>query len=168
MELVDATLIVNGKDITAGHYVKINKTYRYAEVPFLAVLEALGAKIEQIDEINVKITIYNDKENLSDANIKDIYILDTQNVFLAHGKYTENEDGSFTFDNNYMYEKDYAQKQPINFFYILCGQCPPFFHAVINGEFISDTLSAKYVIRTLSHDFFIDYNNNTVSVETIN
>ena len=39
---VDARLIVNGKDITAGNYVKINEGYNNASIPLTAVLTELG------------------------------------------------------------------------------------------------------------------------------
>lgn len=39
---VDARLIVNGKDITAGNYVKINEDYNNASIPLTAVLTELG------------------------------------------------------------------------------------------------------------------------------
>ena len=38
---MDARLIVNGKDITAGNYVKINKEYRSSHIPLTAVLTEL-------------------------------------------------------------------------------------------------------------------------------
>lgn len=39
---VDAKLVVNGKDITAGNYVKINEGYSNASIPLTAVLTELG------------------------------------------------------------------------------------------------------------------------------
>ncbi len=35
-------LVVRGKDITTGNYVQLNTEYRYAELPFTAVMEGLG------------------------------------------------------------------------------------------------------------------------------
>ena len=38
-------LVVRGKDITTGNYVQLNTEYRYAELPFTAVMEGLGANV---------------------------------------------------------------------------------------------------------------------------
>lgn len=43
--LTDASLIINGEDATGENYVKLDLEYRYAELPLLAVLRALGAEI---------------------------------------------------------------------------------------------------------------------------
>ncbi len=66
------TLIVNGKDITKGNYVHINHTEHYAEIPFIAVIQELGAKVEWRDNIKAEIT-YNKKK----------YILDISNGTLV-------------------------------------------------------------------------------------
>lgn len=42
----ESRLIVNGKDITDGNYVRINKTSGYAELPVIAVFKALGYDAE--------------------------------------------------------------------------------------------------------------------------
>ena len=41
-----ARLIVNGKDITEGNYVRINHTAKYAELPIAVVLKELGYEVE--------------------------------------------------------------------------------------------------------------------------
>ena len=38
----DVRLVVNGKDITEGNYVRIDRTARYAEIPIAVILEELG------------------------------------------------------------------------------------------------------------------------------
>lgn len=48
-------LIVKGKDITAGNYVKLNYEYGYAELPFLAVIKELGATVQRQDKTIVKV-----------------------------------------------------------------------------------------------------------------
>lgn len=62
-------LIVNGKDIAAGNYVRINK--EYAELPFTAIMEALGSKIIWLNQTNAIIIFRNES-----------YILDTAQCTL--------------------------------------------------------------------------------------
>lgn len=47
-------LIVNGKDITSGNYVKLNQNY--AELPFTAVMKALGAEVVWRNKTTAEIT----------------------------------------------------------------------------------------------------------------
>lgn len=49
-------LIVNGKDITSGNYVKLNYEYHYAELPLTLVMKALGAKVEWQSNTTAMIT----------------------------------------------------------------------------------------------------------------
>lgn len=42
----ECRLIVKGEDITAENYVKLNYDYRYAELPLIAIVRALGAEVE--------------------------------------------------------------------------------------------------------------------------
>jgi hypothetical protein len=51
------SLIVLGNDITEGHYVGLNYEYHYAELPFFAVLEAIGAVVEWESPISALITL---------------------------------------------------------------------------------------------------------------
>lgn len=70
----NCTLIVNGNDITEKNYVKINEDY--AELPFIAIMIALGAEIfwQSTDIVEV---IYNAKN----------YILNTTEcTFIEMGK----------------------------------------------------------------------------------
>lgn len=60
------TLIVNGKDITAGNYALLNYEYRYAELPLTAVMKELGAKVEWQDKTKAKIT-FGGKDYILDA-----------------------------------------------------------------------------------------------------
>lgn len=53
-EVNDCKLMVNGKDITSGNYVKLNEYY--ADLPFTEVMEALGAKVEWQNKTTAKIT----------------------------------------------------------------------------------------------------------------
>ncbi len=46
----NCTLIINGKDITNGNYVRINHAKHYAEIPFTTVIQELGAKVEWKDD----------------------------------------------------------------------------------------------------------------------
>jgi len=62
-------LIVNKNDITSGNYVKLNQDY--AELPFTAVMKALGAKVVWLNKTTANIT-YEDS----------IYILDTTECML--------------------------------------------------------------------------------------
>ena len=43
----DCTILVSGKKIAAGDYVVINEQKQNAEIPVLAILEALGADVER-------------------------------------------------------------------------------------------------------------------------
>jgi len=42
----EARLIVNGKDITQGNYVRIDRAARHAEIPIIAILKELGYDVE--------------------------------------------------------------------------------------------------------------------------
>ena len=68
----DYTLIVLGQDITKGNYVNFHEKPRYAELPFTAVMKALGAKVEQKNENMIEI-VFDSKT----------YVLDTKSVTLV-------------------------------------------------------------------------------------
>lgn len=61
----NCTLIVNGIDITSEHYVKINEDY--AELPFIAIMDTLGAEIVWQNENTANIT-YNSKNYILKTN----------------------------------------------------------------------------------------------------
>lgn len=42
----DVRLVVNGKDITEGNYVRIDRTARYAEIPITVIFEELGFDVQ--------------------------------------------------------------------------------------------------------------------------
>lgn len=65
---VNGTLVVNGKNITEGNYVRIVEfdTYTDAELPLLAIATELGANVEWQSESVVSIT-YNGKKEIYDA-----------------------------------------------------------------------------------------------------
>lgn len=65
----DGKLKVNDKDITEGNYVKFQ--YYGVYIPFRAIMENLGAKVDWDADRNVVLLTCNDKE----------YILETNNVF---------------------------------------------------------------------------------------
>lgn len=81
----DCKLIVNGKDITDGHHVSIDKKKELAQIPILAILEELGVTIEETTT----------------------YSADTS--FRIHSIYTEYNGFHFTFLSN---EKDYGLRSP--------------------------------------------------------
>ncbi len=61
-EVIDnCTLIVNGKDITKGNYARINHTKHYSEIPFTAVIQELGAKVEWENDTKATITFDENK-----------------------------------------------------------------------------------------------------------
>lgn len=66
-------LLVNGKDITEGNHIEeaMEKDY-YVEVPFIAIMEELGAKVEWSSKTTANIT-YNDVE----------YYLDTEDCIFS-------------------------------------------------------------------------------------
>ena len=68
----DYTLIVLGQDITKGNYVNFHEKPRYAELPFTAVMKALGANVEQKNENMIEI-VFDSKT----------YVLDTKSVTLV-------------------------------------------------------------------------------------
>lgn len=53
-----AALIVDGKDITSENIASINYEKQYAQLPLLAILEALGGKTEWVDEEKVTIVFH--------------------------------------------------------------------------------------------------------------
>lgn len=66
-------LIVNGKDITEGNYVKIDYENQQAEIPVLAICRELGADIKWIGKI--AIISYNDKMQIVDTTVSDFGLL---------------------------------------------------------------------------------------------
>ena len=68
-------LIVNGEDITTRVYVNINFEHRYVELPFTAVIQALGAEVEWQNQTIAKVSYSN------------------KNYFLDTTKYSFVEDG---------------------------------------------------------------------------
>lgn len=66
-------LIVDGKDITSGNYVKLNQNY--VELPFTAIMKTLGSKVVWKNETTAEIA-YDGKD----------YILETTNCsFMEDG-----------------------------------------------------------------------------------
>ncbi len=59
-------LLVKGKDITSGNYVRINSEKGYAELPLLAILSALDAEVEWRNNTTAVIAI-NHREYLLDV-----------------------------------------------------------------------------------------------------
>lgn len=47
----DCRLVVKGKDITSGNYVKLHNDQGYADLPLTAIMDALGAEIKWEDNI---------------------------------------------------------------------------------------------------------------------
>ena len=76
--LEEATLMVNGKDITEGNYVMFARTVQYlpdykaAYLPVRAVLEALGVEVTWDAARNVTLLTFADKK----------YLLDYKNISL--------------------------------------------------------------------------------------
>ena len=62
----DGKLFVNGTNITEGNYVKIH--YSGAYLPFRAIMENLGVKVEWDAERNVALLFYNDKAYVFNPN----------------------------------------------------------------------------------------------------
>ena len=67
---VDAQLIVNGKDITKGNYVKIHP--HYAELPLVAILRELGATVNRKGQKTAEIILN-----------KKTFVLDTEKCLLT-------------------------------------------------------------------------------------
>ena len=101
----DCQLIVRGNNITAGHYVSINYEERYAELPLVAVMEELGAKVKCQDETTVKIS-YKCKDYILDKTRGTLTeVGDTHNIFLIppggnHGVYYRVVDNEFIIDSD--------------------------------------------------------------------
>lgn len=49
----DVTFIVNGKDISSENFVSINYEEQYAELPLIAITEALGGEVEWVSNKKV-------------------------------------------------------------------------------------------------------------------
>lgn len=64
----NCTLLVNGKDITSGNYVKINYQHQNTELPLLAILEELGADIQWKDANTVMIKYKETTFDIDTAN----------------------------------------------------------------------------------------------------
>jgi hypothetical protein len=79
----ECKLIVNGKDITEDNYVKLHKEQRYAELPLVAIMQALGADVDWKTEEIAELTLYETK-----------YVLDIRNNSLVV------EDGGNDFKYN--------------------------------------------------------------------
>ena len=95
-------LIVNGEDISEGHHVSINDGY--AEIPFVALTEALGAITERVDDEKVLIS-YQDTEfilNMEQGTLIDSYNPELDYFIAAPGstgvRWTV-IDGEFIIDN---------------------------------------------------------------------
>jgi hypothetical protein len=63
-------LIVRGKDMPSGIYVKINYERRDAEIPITAIMKELGAKVEWQDKTKVKIA-FGDHDRILDTAQQD-------------------------------------------------------------------------------------------------
>ena len=58
-QMSDCRLIVNGKNIAAGHHVEYIEGDYYFELPFVAIMEALGAKVQWRSETTATV-LFND------------------------------------------------------------------------------------------------------------
>ena len=100
-------LFVRGEDISAEHYVAINMEKRYAVLPFTAVVEALGAKIEWESETTAMIIIDHEEYLL---NVDENSLTMPGSVFnflgvqggATHGSYYQVIEGEFVVDSDSM------------------------------------------------------------------
>lgn len=102
----NATLIVNGKNITENHYVKFNSETDYADISLTAIIEELGGKIiwinsESVDvhlkgkhyimgarygdfcEVKSEINLFADEDGTSHANpqiINNEFVMDNHSI----------------------------------------------------------------------------------------
>ena len=76
----DGKLIVNGKDITDGNYVKVN--YSGAYIPLRPVMENLGAVLEWNAETNSVLIFCNGKKYVFDIDNHSLYEAGTSNNML--------------------------------------------------------------------------------------
>lgn len=161
VERRDARLIVNGKDITGDHYVKIiyGISQSTAEILLLAVMEELGADIEPINNNLVKITTHQIRMGIRGEikvlNEKTVYVLDTSTGVVDYGNPRED----FVYDENYLNNRENLG----NLFDIAVGGPIYRFRQMVNGEFITDLTAASCIIRIADY-FKLDYENNTISI----
>ena len=69
-------LIVNGTDISADNYVYLHYDDKYADLPFIAIMKALGATVEWKSENTVQISY---KENIYFLNIQEPSLVEQSN-----------------------------------------------------------------------------------------
>lgn len=98
-------LIVNGRDITAESYVRIDYEKHYAEIPFIAVVTNLGAEIKWKNS-NVAIITSNNKEYILNLNKKSLITNEsTFNIIdlppgARHGAFLKEINDEFVIDND--------------------------------------------------------------------
>lgn len=100
-----AALIVNGKDITSEKLASINYEKQYAQLPLLAILEALGGETEWVDEEKVTIAFHGTTYVLNPAQNTLQKEGDSFNIIAVppgtrHGGYYEICDEEFLIDSN--------------------------------------------------------------------
>ena len=101
----DGKLIVNGKDITNGNHIKINYEYLYAELPFTAVVTALGAKVEWSSKTIATITFGGKDFILDTAKVSFTEVGGGPNAFIippgtAHGIHSQIIGDEFVIDSD--------------------------------------------------------------------
>ena len=102
------TLIVEGKDITAGNHVILNRENDYAELPFIAISKALGVQVDWISDREV-IMDFDDTKYILNPLEKTLYEEgDSFNMILLppgefHKTYYELCDKEVIIDNVYMF-----------------------------------------------------------------
>jgi hypothetical protein len=101
------TLIVLGNDITEGHYVGLNYEYRYAELPFFAVLEAVGATIKWDSPVTAFVTLEGIEYYMNVALGTLIDLEDSTDILFPgfgseHKMYYEITDGELIIDSDTM------------------------------------------------------------------
>ena len=100
-------LIVNGQDITERVYVNLNVKERYAELPLIAVVTALGADVQWQSETKATIT-FEGKMYFLDIPAKTLFDEDMNISLLqlapgsGHGEYYKILDGELIVDSDTM------------------------------------------------------------------
>lgn len=100
-----AALIVDGKDITSEKPASINYEKQYAQLPLLAILEALGGETEWVDEEKVTIVFHDTTYVLNPAQNTLQKEGDSFNIIAIppgtrYGGYYEICDKGFMIDSN--------------------------------------------------------------------
>lgn len=100
-------LFVRGVEIAAGHHVALNFEQRYAELPLIAIVKALGAKVEWKNETTATITFDDEEYVLNTAENSLIKAGRTANILIVapgatHGSYFQVIEGEFVADSDSM------------------------------------------------------------------